>query len=155
MEYCNGGDLADYLNAKGTLSKDTIRRFLRQLVGAMVAMNSKGTVHRDLKTQNILLAHDGHSRNPNPADIKLKIADFGFARFLQDGVMTATLCGSPMDMAPEVICLYSMMLRQTSDLLEPSYFSVLLGRSPPIMKLIYLVCKKSNLPRWFGGFMIW
>lgn len=31
MEYCNGGDLADYLNAKGTLSEDTIRLFLRQL----------------------------------------------------------------------------------------------------------------------------
>jgi serine/threonine-protein kinase ULK/ATG1 len=26
------------------------------------------------------------------------IADFGFARFLQDGVMAATLCGSPMYM---------------------------------------------------------
>lgn len=26
-------------------------------------------------------------------------ADFGFARFLQDGVMAATLCGSPMYMA--------------------------------------------------------
>ena len=66
--------------------------------GAMVAMNSKGIVHRDLKPQNILLAHDGKTRNPHPADIRLKIADFGFARFLQDGVMAATLCGSPMYM---------------------------------------------------------
>ena len=31
FQYCNGGDLADYLNAKGTLSEDTIKRFLRQL----------------------------------------------------------------------------------------------------------------------------
>ena len=31
LQYCNGGDLADYLNAKGTLSEDTIRSFLRQL----------------------------------------------------------------------------------------------------------------------------
>lgn len=30
-QYCNGGDLADYLSAKGTLSEDTIRLFLRQL----------------------------------------------------------------------------------------------------------------------------
>ena len=36
----------------------------------MVAMNSKGIVHRDLKPQNILLAHDGKSRNPHPADIR-------------------------------------------------------------------------------------
>lgn len=31
FQYCNGGDLADYLSAKGTLSEDTIRLFLRQL----------------------------------------------------------------------------------------------------------------------------
>lgn len=29
MEYCNGGDLADYLHSKGTLSEDTIRVFLQ------------------------------------------------------------------------------------------------------------------------------
>ena len=33
----------------------------------------------------------------------MKIADFGFARFLSEGVMAGTLCGSPMYMAPEVI----------------------------------------------------
>jgi len=30
--------------------------------------------------------------------VLLCAADFGFARFLQDGVMAATLCGSPMYM---------------------------------------------------------
>lgn len=68
----------------------------------MRALNAKGIVHRDLKPQNILLCH-GPRPKPAPADITLKIADFGFARFLQDGVMAATLCGSPMYMAPEVI----------------------------------------------------
>ncbi|KAF2360381.1 Protein kinase domain, partial [Trinorchestia longiramus] len=69
---------------------------------AMLAMAAKGIVHRDLKPQNILLSHDGPPYPP-PANITLKIADFGFARFLKDGVMAATLCGSPMYMAPEVI----------------------------------------------------
>ena len=31
------------------------------------------------------------------------VADFGFARVLADGIMAATLCGSPMYMAPEVL----------------------------------------------------
>lgn len=31
MEYCNAGDLADYLQLKGTLSEDTIRIFIRQI----------------------------------------------------------------------------------------------------------------------------
>lgn len=29
-------------------------------------------------------------------------ADFGFARFLQDGVMAVTLCGSPMYMVKNI-----------------------------------------------------
>ncbi|XP_011346822.2 serine/threonine-protein kinase ULK2 [Ooceraea biroi] len=103
MEYCNGGDLGDYLNAKGTLSEDTIRLFLKQLVRAMKVLHAKGIVHRDLKPQNILLNHNCGKACPQPHEITLKIADFGFARFLQEGVMAATLCGSPMYMAPEVI----------------------------------------------------
>lgn len=31
LQYCNGGDLADYLTAKGTLSEGTIVVFLRQI----------------------------------------------------------------------------------------------------------------------------
>lgn len=103
MEYCNGGDLADYLLQRGTLSEDTIRLFTKQICGAMKALQSKGIIHRDLKPQNILLCHDESIKNPSSNDITLKIADFGFARFLQDGVMAATLCGSPQFMAVEIL----------------------------------------------------
>lgn len=103
MEYCNGGDLADYLQRNGTLSEDTIRLFAKQICEAMRAIQSKGIIHRDLKPQNILLSHDESILNPSSSDITLKIADFGFARFLQDGVMAATLCGSPQFMAVEII----------------------------------------------------
>ncbi|XP_078083280.1 serine/threonine-protein kinase ULK1 isoform X1 [Mustelus asterias] len=102
MEYCNGGDLADYLHSKGTLSEDTIRLFLQQIAGAMKMLHSKGVIHRDLKPQNILLSCTG-GRKSNPNNIRIKIADFGFARYLQTNMLAATLCGSPMYMAPEVI----------------------------------------------------
>ncbi|GCC19878.1 hypothetical protein chiPu_0018595 [Chiloscyllium punctatum] len=100
--YCNGGDLADYLHSKGTLSEDTIRLFLQQIAGAMKMLHSKGVIHRDLKPQNILLSCTG-GRKSNPSNIRIKIADFGFARYLQTNMLAATLCGSPMYMAPEVI----------------------------------------------------
>lgn len=103
MEFCNGGDLADYLQLKGTLSEETIRLFLIQIAAAIQVMSAKGIVHRDLKPQNILLSYSPVLRSPQPKDIKIKIADFGFARFLHGEMMAATLCGSPMYMAPEVI----------------------------------------------------
>ncbi|KAI4885584.1 hypothetical protein NFI96_026783, partial [Prochilodus magdalenae] len=102
MEYCNGGDLAEYLHAKGSLSEDTIRSFLQQIAAAMSVLRSKGIIHRDLKPQNILLAYSA-GRKANPNNICFKLADFGFARYLQGNTMAATLCGSPMYMAPEVI----------------------------------------------------
>ncbi|XP_029412314.1 serine/threonine-protein kinase ULK1 isoform X3 [Nannospalax galili] len=110
MEYCNGGDLADYLHTMRTLSEDTVRLFLQQIAGAMQLLHSKGIIHRDLKPQNILLSNPG-GRRANPSNIRVKIghlgasstADFGFARYLQSNMMAATLCGSPMYMAPEVI----------------------------------------------------
>lgn len=102
MEYCNGGDLAEYLHSKGTLSEDTIRIFLQQIVQAMKVIQSRGILHRDLKPQNILLCR-GEGRRASPVSTCIKIADFGFARHLQTNTMAATLCGSPMYMAPEVI----------------------------------------------------
>ncbi|XP_019366718.1 PREDICTED: serine/threonine-protein kinase ULK2 [Gavialis gangeticus] len=102
MEYCNGGDLADYLQAKGTLSEDTIRVFLQQIAAAMRILHSKGIIHRDLKPQNILLSYASR-RKSSVSGIRIKIADFGFARYLHSNMMAATLCGSPMYMAPEVI----------------------------------------------------
>uniref|UniRef100_A0A8C8SEN9 non-specific serine/threonine protein kinase n=1 Tax=Pelusios castaneus TaxID=367368 RepID=A0A8C8SEN9_9SAUR len=102
MEYCNGGDLADYLQAKGTLREDTIRVFLQQIAAAMRILHSKGIIHRDLKPQNILLSYASR-RKSSVSGIRIKIADFGFARYLHSNMMAATLCGSPMYMAPEVI----------------------------------------------------
>lgn len=129
MEYCNGGDLADYLQVKGTLSEETIAIFLRQIAAAMKALNAMGIVHRDLKPQNILLCHSGKP-NPPAAEMILKIADFGFARFLQDGVMAATLCGSPMYMAPEVIM--SLQYDAKADLwsIGTIVFQCLKGKAP-------------------------
>uniref|UniRef100_A0A182J2S3 Protein kinase domain-containing protein n=1 Tax=Anopheles atroparvus TaxID=41427 RepID=A0A182J2S3_ANOAO len=130
LGYCNGGDLADYLAVKGTLSEDTIRLFLGQLANAMKALYQAGVVHRDLKPQNILLSHNCGKGLPVPSKITLKIADFGFARFLQDGNMAATLCGSPMYMAPEVIM--SLQYDAKADLwsLGTIVFQCLTGKAP-------------------------
>lgn len=123
MEYCNGGDLADYLNTYERISEPTIQHFFSQIckffnynviliiiiffiAKAIEAMNKKNVVHRDLKPQNILLCNPYKSSNTfnvSPKHLIVKLADFGFARELTEGRMAGTLCGSPMYMAPEVI----------------------------------------------------
>lgn len=72
----------DFFLAKGTLSEDTIRVFLKQLAGAMKALHAKGVVHRDLKPQNILLSHNCGKACPQPHQITLKIGKYLFIFFL-------------------------------------------------------------------------
>ncbi|KAK9885310.1 hypothetical protein WA026_010804 [Henosepilachna vigintioctopunctata] len=130
LEFCNGGDLSEYLASKKTLSEDTIRYFLLQLADAMKSLRILGIVHRDLKPQNILLSYDRALTNPLPSQITLKIADFGFARTLENGVMAATLCGSPMYMAPEVIM--SLKYDEKADLwsIGTIVYQALTGKAP-------------------------
>ncbi|GMS87764.1 hypothetical protein PENTCL1PPCAC_9939 [Pristionchus entomophagus] len=143
MEYCNGGDLADYLQQKGTLKEDTIHHFVVQIARAIEAMSSKGIVHRDLKPQNILLCNPTKRPNPPATELIVKLADFGFARFLTDGVMAATLCGSPMYMAPEVIM--SLQYDAKADLwsIGTILYQCLVGKAPfqaqtpPALKAYY------------------
>ncbi|WCJ22524.1 Serine/threonine-protein kinase ATG1a [Euphorbia peplus] len=96
LEYCDGGDLADYINRRGKVSEDVARHFMRQIAAGLQVLHEKHLIHRDLKPQNLLLS----SLEATP---QLKIGDFGFARSLTPEDLAATLCGSPLYMAPEII----------------------------------------------------
>ncbi|XP_052381617.1 serine/threonine-protein kinase ULK1-like isoform X7 [Oncorhynchus keta] len=161
MEYCNGGDLADYLHfcpvpplAKGTLSEDTIRVFLQQIAGAMRVLQTKGIIHRDLKPQNILLSYPA-GRKSHSTNTCIKIADFGFARYLQNNMMAATLCGSPMYMAPEVIMSQNYDAKADLWSIGTILFQCLTGKapfqasSPQDLRLFYEKNKNlsPNIPR--------
>uniref|UniRef100_A0A8C5QD82 Protein kinase domain-containing protein n=1 Tax=Leptobrachium leishanense TaxID=445787 RepID=A0A8C5QD82_9ANUR len=141
FKYCNGGDLADYLHSMRTLSEDTIRIFLIQIAGAMKLLHSKGIIHRDLKPQNILLTC-AEGRRYNPNNIRLKIADFGFARHLQYNMMAATICGSPMYMAPEVILSQHYDAKADLWSIGTIVYQCLTGRAPFQVGFLYI---------WGGG----
>lgn len=94
LEYCKGGDLAEFLRGSARQSAETILRFATQLRDGLKVFNDLNIIHRDLKPQNILLSEC----SPNAI---LKIADFGFAKCSFD--LSNTVCGSPLYMAPEVI----------------------------------------------------
>uniref|UniRef100_A0ACD5XNJ7 Uncharacterized protein n=1 Tax=Avena sativa TaxID=4498 RepID=A0ACD5XNJ7_AVESA len=96
LEYCRGGDLYSYLLQHKRVPETVAKHFIRQLACGLQMLREKNVVHRDLKPQNILLV-------ANSENSILKIADFGFAKFLEPYGLAETLCGSPLYMAPEVM----------------------------------------------------
>mmetsp|Transcript_53908 Transcript_53908/g.108175 ORF Transcript_53908/g.108175 Transcript_53908/m.108175 type:complete len:504 (+) Transcript_53908:156-1667(+) len=93
MEYVSGGELFDYIVAKGRLSEDEARRFFQQIIAGVEYCHKFMVVHRDLKPENLLL----------DASFNVKIADFGLSNMMRDGAFLKTSCGSPNYAAPEVI----------------------------------------------------
>lgn len=93
MEHCSGGDFAKFIN-RHPMKELKVRYYLHQLMKGLAYLRERSILHRDLKPANLLLSDDNQI---------LKIADFGFARYLEDARMTQTMCGSPLYMAPEVL----------------------------------------------------
>ncbi|XP_052797004.1 serine/threonine-protein kinase ULK3-like isoform X5 [Mya arenaria] len=96
MEYCSGGDLSQFIRSKRLLPERIVRKFLRHIVSAMQFLREHKVAHMDLKPQNILCT--------SASDPVLKIADFGFAKHMYTGDELHALRGSPLYMAPEIIC---------------------------------------------------
>ena len=97
LEYCGGGDLSQFIKRHGRVDESAAKRFMLQLARGLRAMRKAQLVHRDLKPQNLLLTSDD-------LNAELKIADFGFARYIRESEgMADTVCGSPLYMAPEVL----------------------------------------------------
>lgn len=92
LEHAANGELFDYLVARRHLSEEVALNFFRQIIYGLDYLHSHAICHRDLKPENILL-----DENDN-----IKIADFGFARWMRDNI-AETSCGSPHYAAPEVV----------------------------------------------------
>lgn len=76
MEIMHGGELFDYVVQKGTLTEEEASRIVRKVTSALVYMHSRNVMHRDMKPENLLLAHKPRSSH----DIEVKIIDFGLSK---------------------------------------------------------------------------
>jgi len=123
LEYCAGGDLSQFLRAKGRVQEETARRFLTQIASGLFVLHSSNHLHRDLKPQNILLSDCS-------VDPVLKLADFGFARALPEQDMAATVCGSPLYMAPEILRHEPYDAKADLWSVGAILYELLLGRTP-------------------------
>ncbi|MGC4821354.1 protein kinase domain-containing protein [Micromonospora sp. DT63] len=94
MEYVPSRTLQDVIDAEGPLEPARAAQIGLALLGALEAAHTAGVLHRDVKPQNVLVAHDG----------RVMLADFGLATFDGgDGAMTrpGMVLGSPQYVAPE------------------------------------------------------
>ena len=95
MEYCEGGELFNYIVDKKRLSEKETAFYYFQIINGLEYIHSLGIVHRDLKPENLLLTKEH----------LLKIIDFGLSNYFVENEtkLLATPCGSPCYASPEMI----------------------------------------------------
>ncbi|CAI2364136.1 unnamed protein product [Moneuplotes crassus] len=97
MEYADGGDLLSLIkkqkDAGKFFSEKCIWNFARQILLGILHLHANDIIHRDLKSQNVMIK-----------DGVLKIGDLGESKFLNKmDYLSGKAVGTPMYLSPEVI----------------------------------------------------
>lgn len=130
MEFLNGRTLKDVVKSTGPLELQRVVEIMRQVCGALEAAHLENVVHRDLKSDNIMLLDVAEGD-------WVKVLDFGIAKIQepagQDPGLTAPdlIIGTPQYMSPEQ-CSQSSEIDARSDVysLGVILFEMLTGHVP-------------------------
>lgn len=98
LEFMDGGDLHGLIEGHQRSGEHFEAHFARRLIaavgGALAYIHSAGVLHRDVKPANVLLTR--HSQ-------RIKLADFGIAKLLEQTSKANTVVGTPYYLSPEIV----------------------------------------------------
>lgn len=93
LEYLEGGALTDIVT-NTSMNEQQIATVCLQCLQALAYLHAEGLIHRDIKSDSILLASDG----------SVKLSDFGFCAQVSELVpKRKSLVGTPYWLSPEII----------------------------------------------------
>lgn len=99
MEFVHGRTLTQYVEERFIFSQRQIVSICLQLADALDTVHRAGIIHRDLKTENVMLLET------SPGRFSVKILDFGIAKMMDTPPDKATeeglVFGTPEFMSPE------------------------------------------------------
>ena len=116
MELCTGGSLFECLDEyqkkyNQPFSEEIVQYLMKQIVSAIKYIHNKNIIHRDLKLENILVNFNSEEdkKNINMLKSKVKLIDFGFARYLSKQDLAFSILGSPLNMDPGILEVYNKL----------------------------------------------
>ena len=122
MEYVKGYTLKQLIKKRGAIPYKEAVWMMKQLAGALMEAHRKGIIHRDVKSQNVLIKPDG----------TIKLSDFGIA--LANGSMQITLkdsvLGSVHYLAPELTKGKQASMQSDIYSLGIVFYELLTGKVP-------------------------
>lgn len=89
LEYIPGKEMFVY-TSNHLLNETYIRFYVAQILLFLETLQSKGAIHRDIKTENILLSNDGY----------IRVIDYGYARYIPKEQLSDT-CGTWQYLCPQ------------------------------------------------------